>query len=111
MPAEYGAKKIGIATCIGLIEESRIFARILRLNGFNVSRDLQTIGVLKSNTDIDALIDRSFKYFDNVPDSYDVSGDDFTEVTDYKNPLLASKSEMQTDTLNAAEKYFDSCCG
>lgn len=31
-----GAKKIGIATCIGLIEESRIFAKILRLNGFEV---------------------------------------------------------------------------
>ncbi|MCR5214134.1 MAG: DUF1847 domain-containing protein [Eubacterium sp.] len=31
-----GAKKIGIATCIGLLEESRIFAQILRLNGFEV---------------------------------------------------------------------------
>lgn len=31
-----GAKRIGIATCVGLIEESRIFARILRLNGFEV---------------------------------------------------------------------------
>ena len=31
-----GAKKIGIATCAGLIEENRIFARILRLNGFEV---------------------------------------------------------------------------
>ncbi|MCM1579411.1 MAG: DUF1847 domain-containing protein [Ruminococcus sp.] len=31
-----GAKKIGIATCIGLIEESRIFARILKMNGFEV---------------------------------------------------------------------------
>ena len=31
-----GAKKIGIATCVGLMEESRIFARILRLNGFEV---------------------------------------------------------------------------
>lgn len=30
-----GAKKIGIATCVGLIEESRIFARILKLNGFD----------------------------------------------------------------------------
>lgn len=77
----------------------------------NVSRDLQTIGVLKSDTDIDALIDRSFKYFDNVPDSYDVNGDDFTKVTEYKNPLLASKSEMQTDTLNTAGEYVDSCCG
>lgn len=28
------AKKIGIATCIGLIEESRIFARILKAKGF-----------------------------------------------------------------------------
>jgi uncharacterized metal-binding protein len=31
-----GAKKIGIATCVGLIEESRIFARILEKNGFLV---------------------------------------------------------------------------
>ena len=31
-----GAKKIGIATCVGLIEESRIFAKILKLNGFDV---------------------------------------------------------------------------
>lgn len=31
-----GVKKIGIATCIGLIEESRILAKILRLNGFEV---------------------------------------------------------------------------
>jgi uncharacterized metal-binding protein len=31
-----GYKKIGIATCIGLIEESRIFARILKKNGFEV---------------------------------------------------------------------------
>lgn len=31
-----GAKKIGIATCVGLLEESRIFAQILKLNGFEV---------------------------------------------------------------------------
>lgn len=31
-----GAKKIGIATCVGLIEESRIFAGILKLNDFDV---------------------------------------------------------------------------
>ncbi|WP_101689560.1 DUF1847 domain-containing protein [Dysgonomonas massiliensis] len=29
-----GAKKIGIANCIGLINEARIFAKILRTNGF-----------------------------------------------------------------------------
>ena len=31
-----GYRKIGIAACVGLIEESRIFARILRKNGFEV---------------------------------------------------------------------------
>ena len=31
-----GAKKIGIATCLGLIEESRILTKILRINGFEV---------------------------------------------------------------------------
>jgi len=31
-----GAKKIGIATCSGLINESRIFARILKANDFEV---------------------------------------------------------------------------
>ena len=29
-----GAKKLGIATCVGLIEESRTLAKILRINGF-----------------------------------------------------------------------------
>ena len=29
-----GAKKVGIANCIGLINEARIFAKILRANGF-----------------------------------------------------------------------------
>lgn len=79
----------------------------------NVSRDLQTIGVLKSDTDIDALIERSFKYFDGVPDSYDVNGDDFTEVAEFRNPLLANKSAqlMPLDISDAAGKYTDSCCG
>lgn len=31
-----GAHKLGIATCAGLIEESRILAKILRTNGFEV---------------------------------------------------------------------------
>ena len=33
-----GAKKIGIANCIGLINEARIFAKILRANGFEIGR-------------------------------------------------------------------------
>lgn len=31
-----GAKKIGIATCVGLLKEARIFARLLREAGFEV---------------------------------------------------------------------------
>ncbi|MCM1523163.1 MAG: ABC transporter substrate-binding protein [Ruminococcus sp.] len=79
----------------------------------NVSRDLHKIGVLKADTDVDALIERSFKYFDNVPDSYDVNGDDFTEVTEYKNRLLANGTDIQkaqVDPSDAAGKYINGCC-
>ena len=31
-----GAKKLGVATCAGLLGESRTLARILRANGFEV---------------------------------------------------------------------------
>jgi uncharacterized metal-binding protein len=41
-----GAKKVGIATCVGLIEESRILARILRLNGFEVYSAVCKAGAL-----------------------------------------------------------------
>lgn len=39
-----GYKRIGIATCVGLIEESRILARILRKNGFEVYGAVCKIG-------------------------------------------------------------------
>ena len=47
---------------------------------WNVANDLKTIGLLKAETDVDALIARSFKFFDNVPDTYKVEGDSFTPV-------------------------------
>lgn len=34
--SKIGAKRIGIANCIGLINEARIFAKILRANGFEL---------------------------------------------------------------------------
>ena len=40
-----GYRKIGIATCVGLIEESRILARILRKNGFEVYGAVCKIGL------------------------------------------------------------------
>ena len=50
-----GAKKIGIASCVGLAAESKIFAEILKVNGFEVfmaickvgSRDKCEIGLKK----------------------------------------------------------------
>ena len=46
-----GYKKIGIATCVGLIEESRIFAKILRKNGFDVYSAVCKVGSF-NKTDI-----------------------------------------------------------
>lgn len=46
----------------------------------NVSKDLQEIGVLKADTDVDALIERSFAFFDGLPDSYTLEGDTFSPV-------------------------------
>lgn len=39
-----GAKKIGIANCIGLINEARIFAKILRANGFEAYSVICKVG-------------------------------------------------------------------
>lgn len=46
----------------------------------NVAKDLKTIGLMKDSTDVDALIARSYKFFDDVPDTYKVEGDKFIEV-------------------------------
>lgn len=50
------ARKIGIANCIGLINEARIFARILRANGFKVySVICKVAGKPKSSVGIPAV--------------------------------------------------------
>lgn len=46
----------------------------------NVCRDLKKIGILKETTDVDKMVERSFKFFENVPDSYTLDDDKFTEV-------------------------------
>ena len=46
-----GFKKIGIATCFGLIEESRIFAQILKKNGLEPYAALCKVGAL-NKTDV-----------------------------------------------------------
>lgn len=58
------AKKIGIANCIGLMNEARIFARILRKNGFEPysiickvgSVDKSSIGIAKECENIGAAM-------------------------------------------------------
>lgn len=45
-----GAKKIGIATCIGLISESRILSEILRSNGFEVMAVCCKIGAIDKSS-------------------------------------------------------------
>ena len=48
-----GYKKLGIAYCIGLVNEARIFARILRANGFEVySVICKVAGIAKSSIGI-----------------------------------------------------------
>ncbi|MDO5825270.1 MAG: DUF1847 domain-containing protein [Methanosphaera sp.] len=47
-------KRIGIATCIGLLEESRVFAGILRKNGFKVYAAICKVGSMKK-TDVTGI--------------------------------------------------------
>lgn len=50
-----GARRIGIANCIGLINEARIFARILRANGFEAYSVICKVeGKPKTSMDIPA---------------------------------------------------------
>ena len=59
-----GVKKIGIANCIGLINEARIFAKILRANGFEAyaiickvsGKAKSSIGIPKKCEDIGAAM-------------------------------------------------------
>ncbi len=45
-----GAKKLGIATCMGLIDEARILAKILRANGFEVYGVICKVGSNKKSS-------------------------------------------------------------
>ena len=51
-------KKIGIASCVGLLEESRIFAQILKKHDFEVYASICKIGAMKK-TEITELDEQS----------------------------------------------------
>lgn len=74
-----GAKRVGIATCVGLIEEARLFATILRRGGFTPQTVLCKIG----GTDKTAI---------GVPDAHKIRPGTFEACC---NPVL------QAVTLNA----------
>ncbi len=67
----------------------------------NVATDLHNIGLLKESTDVSALVGRSFKFFDGVPDSYAVENGEFAEVA-YESKSLSATPETH--------KMSD-CCG
>jgi len=82
-----GYKKLGIATCVGLIEESRMLARILRKNGFDVYGAVCKIGSFLK-TDVG------------------VSEEDLTRTGAVMcNPI------MQAEVLNQAETDFNIVMG
>ena len=69
----------------------------------NVANDLHDIGILKAETDVDALVERSFRFFEGVPDSYTAEGDDFTEVF-YSENTVDFEAEPASHPMN-------DCCG
>lgn len=50
----------------------------------NVNNDLHNVGILKAEIDVDAILARSFKFFDDEPNSYTLNGDSFEPVIDKK---------------------------
>ena len=82
-----GYKKIGIATCVGLIDESRILARILRKNGFEVFGAVCKIGSFPK-TEV------------GVPE---------TDIT--RTGAVMCNPIMQAEVLNQAETDFNIVMG
>lgn len=70
-----GARKIGLATCIGLVEETRIFSRILKLNGFESYAVLCKVGSV-DKTEI------------GIPEDLKICPESFEALC---NPLLQAK--------------------
>lgn len=61
-----GAKKLGIATCVGLLRESRTLAKILRSHGFEVYGAACKVGSIpKTEVGIDAKCEEIGKYMCN----------------------------------------------
>ena len=80
-------KKIGIATCVGLIDESRMLARILRKNGFEVYGAVCKIG------------------------SFPKSGVGLTEEDMTKTSTVMCNPIMQAEVLNSAGTDFNVVMG
>ena len=81
----------------------------------NVANDLHDIGILKAETDVDALIKRSFKFFDGVPDSYSVKGSEFTPIEKSDDKTASEKEtsdkSAQKNAAKPTAEYTNDCCG
>lgn len=53
----------------------------------NVCSDMKAIGLLKDGTNVDAMIQRSYRFFDDVPESYQIQGGNFIPVNKEYNKL------------------------
>ena len=78
-----GAKRIGIATCIGLIEETRVFVKVLKTHGFQPYTVLCKVGSV-DKTEI------------GIPDELKVKKGSYEAIC---NPILQAKllNEQKTD--------------
>lgn len=74
-----GAKRIGIATCIGLIQETRIFVKVLKVHGFEPYTVLCKVGSV-DKTEV------------GIPENLKVKKDSYEAIC---NPIL------QAELLNA----------
>lgn len=75
----------------------------------NVCTDMKQMGLLKESTDIEKMIERSYKFFDDVPDSYSINEDNFTPV-DSKNVKAEKHNDISVDLVNYTP-VNDSCFG
>ena len=108
-----GYQKLGIATCVGLIRESRTLAKILRKHGFTVYGVVCKVGSFpKSSLGVDQN-SRMDAAGDPIPETADVAGSQAADgrnaettfgrvsnVSDGPGPIMCNPI-MQAELLNA----------
>ena len=77
-----GAKRIGIATCIGLIEETKVLVDILRLAGFETRTALCKVGSIdKTEIGVPEILDARIPMAELPPSPVERWGDWFPKAS------------------------------